>query len=454
MLKKRPRRIIVLTSVLLLVIISAYLYALPLLRTGSGYAAKMVCSCIYVQNNPQSVAEIKAEKLNFSVLGFSKVAVTKEEMRVTASFYGLAKRKAVFVPGRGCILINDETSSLPTAYTLPTPPLSIIQADFPLRPDSSTLNGVDTIKLNAALDFGMQRVPGGGASAIVVLRNGKVLAERYDSYHTFQTPLTGWSMTKSITGALVGMRVADGGIDPNAIPVFTRWGVHEEDLRRNIPLWNLMQMNSGLQWVEDYGGVTDATIMLHDKSDMAAYVKQKPVAVPVGTEWRYSSGTSNLLMDKVRESFKGNEQGFLNYMYDSLFYAIGANSFLIETDQSGLPVGSSYGWATARDWAKMGQLFLQEGLWEGKEIIPGNWIRKMREPAKASGGIYGGQVWLKGPDTPSLPDDSYAFRGFQGQRVFIIPSRDVVIVRLGHNDDKVTDFDPLIAGVLKAIAPN
>ncbi|PHI18360.1 hypothetical protein CEQ90_18465 [Lewinellaceae bacterium SD302] len=436
-------------SILLLLLISAFLYALPLLRTGAGYAAKMVCSCVYVQNNPQSVAEIQAEKLNFSVLGSSKVAVYEDTRSVTASFFGLAKREARFVPGRGCILINDTDTPLPAEYQKPAVQISHTRSDFLLKPDTATLLGINTSQLKEALDYGMQRVPGGGASAIVILRNGKVLAERYDDYYGPQTPILGWSMTKSITGALVGMRVADGAIEPEERPVFTRWA-NEEDLRRQIPLLNLLQMNSGLKWEEAYGGVTDATIMLHDQPDMAAYAKKKPVAVPPATNWVYSSGTSNLLMDKVRGSFD-DDTDFLNYLYDSLFHAIGANSFLIETDQSGLPVGSSYGWATARDWAKMGQLFLNEGKWRGKEIIPAQWIKKMREPAAGSGGIYGGQIWLKGPDTPSLPDDAYAFRGFQGQRVFILPSQQIVIVRLGHNDDKVVNFDRLIEGVLNAI---
>lgn len=449
-MNKRTRRTLTLLFVLVLLIISAFLYALPLLRTGAGYAAKMICSCYYVQNNPLPLTELAAEKLNFSVLGRVTLNRNETDRSVSASFYGLAKREARFVPGRGCILINDEDKALPLAYALPEPQLSTVRSELPIKPDSATLVGVDQASLKAAMELGMKRIPGGGASAIVVLRNGHVLAESYHDYVTPQTPLLGWSMTKSITGALVGMRVADGAIDPDNRPVFTRWA-SEDDLRSNIPLWNLMRMNSGLRWEEAYGGVTDATIMLHDQSDMAAYAKKKPAASPPGTDWVYSSGTTNLLMDKVRESFGENDEQFLNYLYDSLFYAIGANSFLIETDQSGLPVGSSYGWATARDWSKMGQLFLQGGQWNHRQIIPANWIEKMREPAKGSAGIYGGQVWLKGPATPSLPADAYAFQGFQGQRVFIIPSHDLIITRLGHNDDKVTDFDALIAAILAAV---
>jgi hypothetical protein len=447
---KRTRSILTLLFVLVILIISAFLYGLPLLRTGSGYAAKMICSCYYVQNNPLPLAELAAEKLNFSVLG--RVALERNEsaQSVSASFYGLAEREARFVPGRGCVLINDENLPLPAAYQAPTPRLSTVRSELAIKPDSSTLAGVDQALLAQAMEIGMRRIPGGGASAIVILRNGRVLAESYHNYVTAQSPLLGWSMTKSITGALVGMRVADGAINPDQRPVFTRW-TGEDDKRRDIPLWSLMQMNSGLRWEEAYGGVTDATIMLHDQPDMAAYAKKKPAAQPPATKWVYSSGSSNLLMDKVRESFGENDEQFLNYLYDSLFYAIGANSFLIETDQSGLPVGSSYGWATARDWAKMGQLFLQEGQWDGRQIIPAEWIEKMRQPAEGSADTYGGQLWLKGPTTPSLPADAYAFQGFQDHRVIIIPSHQLIITRLGHNNDKATDFDALIKAILAAV---
>lgn len=451
-MKKTTRRRWAFGGIFLLLIVSAFLYALPLLRTATGYSAKMLCSCIYVQNHPGSIEEIQAEKLNFSILGSTEVAKLDKERGVTASFFGLAKRKAVFVEGRGCVLISDENQSLPATFEIPQPLISEVESDLAIKPDSISMIGVDTNQMATALDFGMERIPGGGALAIVVLKKGKVIAERYDDYVTPATPLLGWSMTKSLTAGLVGMRVGDGAIDPDKKPVFNRWAgtAEQPDLRAEIPLWNLLQMNSGLQWAEDYGTVTDATIMLYDKANMAGYVKKKPVDVPPGEDWKYSSGTTNLLMGLVRESFS-DEQAFLTYLYDSLFLPIGANSFIIESDQSGLPVGSSYGWATARDWAKMGQLWLQNGQWNGKEIIPADWVAKMRLPAAGSQNTYGGQIWLKGPKTPHLPDDAFAFQGFQGQRVYVLPTQEMVIVRLGHNNDKATDFDGLIERVLKAV---
>lgn len=445
------RRPLILLFLLLVLLLAGFLYALPLLRTGAGYAAKMTCSCHYLENGEQSLAEIQANRLNFSVLGKVRLKHDEASQSFTGSFWGVAKRKVQYVPGRGCIVVSDPHLALPPPYTPPVAPLTQIASDLPLRPDSTTQLGINMEQLEQAVDFGMQAVPGGGAHAIVVLRNGKLLTERYAPGITADSRLLGWSMTKSLTGALVGMRIQEGAIDLEQLPVLPEWAgtADQPDPRAEIKLKDLLQMNSGLKWVEEYGGVTDATIMLYDQANMAAYASKQAQAHPPGTEWVYSSGTSNLLMGLVANTFP-QQTDFLDWMYTSLFQAIGANSFIIETDQSGCPVGSSYAWARARDWAKMGQLFLQDGRWNDKQVIPAGWVDYLRQPAAGSAGTYGGQIWLNDPEMPSLPNDAFAFRGFQDQRVFILPSQDLVVVRLGHNEDKVADFDGLIARILAA----
>lgn len=438
----------------LLLVLAFFFYAVPLLQTGAGYAAKMMCSCLYVHQSNQTLEEMRKERLNFSVLDRVRIQHEAEAQSVTATFYGLAPAfmpgwaRATYLPGRGCVLLAQPDEPLPDAISLPDAPRSGIATDLPLRPDSNSLEGIDQTALSAALDYGMQAVEGGGAHAVLILRKGKLIGERYAPGITADTRLMGWSMTKSITAALVGMRIAEGQLSAEKQPLFEEW--QAPDPRAAIRLWDLLRMNSGLEWEEAYGSITDATTMLYAQSDMAAYARQKPLAHPIGQHWAYSSGTTNLLMAVLAETFP-NQEALTQWMYEKLFYPIGANSFVIESDQSGLPVGSSYGWAKARDWAKIGQLFLQKGHWEGRSIIPSQWIQEMLEPAKGSQGIYGGQIWLKGPDTPSLPDDAFMLRGFQDQRVIILPSQEVVIVRLGHNKDKVSDFDGLIERVLKAI---
>lgn len=446
------KRKIILLLIPALILAAVLLYAYPMLQTASGYSAKMICSCLYVEQSPMSVAELQEQRLNFSLLPQVSLEHDATEQRVSASIFGIADRYARFIEGRGCVLRSDDNMDWPRPIATPATPLSQVASDLPLRPDSTSLLGVDTAQLNAAMSFGMEAVEGGAAHAIVLLRDGKLIAERYAPGITPDSRLLGWSMTKSVTGALVGIRIGDNMLSLDRQPVFPQWATDPDrpDPRHEITLEGLLRMNSGLEWEEAYGTVTDATVMLYDQPNMSAYARKQPVAFREGEEWNYSSGTTNLLMDLVLSTFPDQPSAH-RWMYESLFHPIGANSFLIETDQSGRQVGSSYGWARARDWAKLGHLFLMKGRWGDRQLFPEEWVDYLRVPAKGSNDTYGGQIWLKGPTTPALPDDAYAFQGFQDQRVYMIPSHRLVLVRLGHNADKSTDFNELIKRILQAV---
>ena len=497
-------------TLLAVLLFSAYLWLKPLLSIGGGYAAKHACSCHFLQG--RELAEISESDLNFSVLGWyslhedgrtipegfaEAVGATEEYLsqldaylprQVSSSLFGLVNRRAIYRPGIGCTLINDE--SFPTPWLdgpwVGYPPLDpinpppesfrireiVASAEFDTDSSVSILNE----KLSAALAYGMQPVPGGGARGIVVLQDGKLVAERYAEGYDHHTPLLGWSMTKTVTGLLVGTLVgrvpaqparppSDSSLSDSAdelppplraegeefgrratatVNLFpTAW----TDKRAEITLADLLHMNSGLAWNEGYGSITDATVMLHERPDFADFALHSLVIEEPGTVWNYSSGTTNIVMEYLRQEVGGNDQ--LYALIDSVFGPI-APTLLIEPDQSGRPVGSSYGWATARDWARLGQFMLQDGVWDGQRVLPAGWIDFMREPAAGSNGVYGGHLWLRGPDMPSLPADAFMMRGFQDQRVFVIPSRKMVIARLGHGEDKVTDFDGLISRILAA----
>ena len=449
-----------------MLLFSAYLWLRPLLSIGGGYAAKHACSCHFLQG--RELAEISASDLNFSVLGWYDLSVDADTVR--SSLLGLVTRQAVHLPDRGCVLVNAEEEALPTGV-----PIAIGTGAKDLAQQQTA--PTQQSNYQAALAYGMLPVPGGGARGIVVLQDGKLVAERYAEGYDRNTPLLGWSMTKTVTGMLVGTLVGRVPAQParppsdsamlsdssdelppplraegeefgrratatvNLFP--TAW----TDKRAEITLADLLHMNSGLAWNEGYGSITDATVMLHERPDFADFALRSLVIEAPGTVWNYSSGTTNIIMEYLRREVGGNDQ--LYALIDSVFGPI-APSLLIEPDQSGRPVGSSYGWATARDWARLGQFMLQDGVWDGRRILPAGWIDFMREPAAGSDGMYGGHLWLPGPDMPSLPADAYMMRGFQDQRVFVIPSRKMVIARLGHGEDKVTDFDGLVSRILAA----
>ena len=426
-------------TLLVMLLFAAYLWLRPVLSIGAGYAAKHACSCYFVQG--RALNEISDHDLNFSVLGYYALELRGDTVR--SSLFGLVKRDAVHLPSGGCVLINEADLPLPAGGVAGAKKFRGAETDAVADP-----------AFDDALDFGMQTVPGGGARGIVILKNGRLVGERYAEGYSKDTPLLGWSMTKSLTGMAVGAYLArndstglsadERGLGRRQTGLFPDlW----KDKRAEISLADLLHMNSGLAWNEGYGSLTDATVMLHERPDFADFALRSLVTEEPGTVWNYSSGTTNILMEYLRGELGSNEA--LYAYLDSLFSTV-APSLLIEPDQSGRPVGSSYGWATARDWARLGQLMLQHGVWEGRPVIPADWIDFMREPAAGSEGTYGAQLWLPGPDTPSLPADAFMMRGFQDQRVFVIPSRGLVISRLGHGKDKVTDFDGFIQRILAA----
>jgi len=462
------RRSVIGLILLATLLFAAFLWLRPLLNIGGGYAAKHACSCHFLQG--RELAEISEHDLNFSVLGF--YGLEAKDKSVHSSFFGLVKREARYREGIGCTLVNDERKPL----------LKVQAASAGAKTDSPATIVAELPTLASALDFGMQPVPGGGARGLIVMQNGRIIGERYAAGYDENSLLLGWSMTKTLTGMLVGSLPAherseqsrlsrlpspldleanskspaekprsDRGRGRGFQHLLTRKNLYPHwsaDARANISLADLLHMNSGLGWNEAYGSISDATIMLHEQPEMAAFAAGMPALKAPEDEWAYSSGSTNILMDLHHRRLPEG-QSIQQEIYD-VFGQI-APSLIIEPDQSGLPVGSSYGWATGQDWARLGQFMLQGGAWNGDTILYPGWIDWMRQPAAGSDGTYGGQLWLPGPDMPSLPKDAYMMRGFQDQRVFVIPSRQLVIARLGHGEDKVTDFDTLVKQILESV---
>lgn len=441
----RRRRMLIMGFILLLLVAAAW-YISPMLQIASGYAAKMSCSCIFLQG--RSLDEVRDNDLNFSILPYVLLSVDEAGQRVHASLLGLARREAHYIPGRGCVLVSDDERPLPAPVRLqpPRPDALLPWPHGEALPDSLPA-GIDTTALEAALDFGLRPLPGGGARGIVVVYDGQLIGERYAPGFGPATPQLGWSMTKSLTNALTGLLVKQGRLRLDQDHLFPAWA---DDERRQITVTHLLHMNSGLDWNEDYGRTSGATTMLYRRPDMAAYAAEQPLAHPPGTVWRYSSGTSNLLSELLQQQF-ADEADYLRFIQDSLFTPLGMHTALIETDQAGTPVGSSYGWATPRDWARFGLLYLQDGRYDGRQILPAGWVDFSREPAPGSDYVYGAHIWLPDTGLPDAPEDTFIFRGFQDQRVFIVPSRRLVLVRTGTNEDKAADFNELLKRVLAAI---
>jgi CubicO group peptidase (beta-lactamase class C family) len=273
--------------------------------------------------------------------------------------------------------------------------------------------------------------------AVVVVYDGKLIGERYAPSFSRSSKFLGWSMTKSIISALIGILVKDMKInidDPAPVP---EWN-NTNDPRHSITTKNLLQQMSGLNFHEGYYKKSDVTQMLFDTDDMAAFAASHPLKYQPGTHCSYKSGNTNILSRIIRHTV--GENAYHSFPYQKLFYKLGMNSMIMEVDASGTFVGSSYSWGTARDWARFGLLYLNDGLYNNERILSKNWIEQTVTLAGSNqDGEYGYHFWLntgKNNDSstrrfPNVPTDMFYASGFDGQAVFIIPSKKLVVVRLG-----------------------
>ena len=268
--------------------------------------------------------------------------------------------------------------------------------------------------------------------AQLVMHKGEVVSEFYGPEVTAQTTLISWSMAKSITHALVGIAQMDGLLHVENSNLFPEWA---NDERHNITLQQLLEMRSGLSWVEDYvdGDASDVIDMLFGsgKDDNAGYAIAQPVATEPGAEWVYSSGTTNIvtrLLGNVLGDSKSSHVSMERFMRTRLFDAIGMQAES-KFDAAGTFVGSSYVFATAREFAKFGLLYLNDGMCDGKRILPECWVDHARAQHvfdSETGLGYGAHWW-------TLPGErnSLVAAGYEGQYIMVIPDRDLVVVRLG-----------------------
>ncbi len=428
----------------------------------AGYAAKMLCSTVFVSHRDAA----EALRQDLALAAPVPYRVDQATRSVVAWLPGAAARRAVFRDGLGCTLRADST--LPTrgshgaAHARATGHRGALWPAGERVDTTHFPNGGRASRLRLALDSAFAE-PGPTnprrTRGIVIAWNGRIIAERYAPGYDAATPQLGWSMTKSVTNALVGILVKQGKLatdQPAAAPEWNGAG----DARAAIRLDDLMRMSSGLTFDETYSGVaSDVAKDLFLAGDAGAYAASLPLERPIGTRWAYSSGTTNIISRAIRIAIR-NDSAYLQFPRRALFAPLGMRTAILEPDPSGTFVGSSYMYASARDWARFGQLYLNDGMWNGARILPKGWIKysTTRSPADPSGG-YGAQVWINAGDStgkrphPNLPPDAFFFLGHDQQNVVIIPSRRLVAVRLGYTPGRDWDLDSFIARVLDALPP-
>ena len=288
--------------------------------------------------------------------------------------------------------------------------------------------------------------------AVVVVQDGWVIAERYAEGIRADMPLIGWSMSKSITHALIGRAIQEGLLDPNLPPNVPEWS-DPQDPRQRISLNQLLRMNSGLAFEESTGALnSDLVRMLTQEADMAGFAASKPLVQQPGKRWNYSSGTTNILSRILRDAID-DDQRYWSFPSRVLFAPLGMTSAVLESDSSGTLVGSSLVWASGRDWARFGQLYLDQGSWNGAQLLPLDWVEQARTASRGSKGGYGAHWWLsRRKSRRDLPKDSFSAEGYQGQLLLVAPSQRTVVVRLGQTPKKPGfDANAFGAEVLSAL---
>jgi CubicO group peptidase (beta-lactamase class C family) len=423
-----------------------------------------MCSDIFVSGRvADDIAQHETGILPYNLASY---VINMEDSSVTASVFGFAKRKAIYRKGLGTTLISGINETEVRKQSINISRALSINQDTITFPQGNRINdtinsGVNKLLLNATIKaaFGephnkQQRQ----TRAIVVVYDEQIIGEKYADGYSVNSKQLGWSMTKGIVNALIGILVQQGKLNIELPAAIDQW---KNDERSKITIADLMHMSSGLQFWRFPFAPSDLTNMLFKEKDMSLFAIEKPIKYKPGSVFNYSDGTANILSHIIRK-IVGNKD-YYRFPYEQLFYKIGMNNTLLEVDGSGAFVGSSYCYATARDWARFGLLYLNDGVWNGERILPEGWVKFTATASDArnssKGGKYGALWWTNTSDNnnlankkyPHVPSDCFSCQGYDGQYVWVIPSKKLVITRLAFEHGDNLDPDTFISEIIRAL---
>lgn len=422
-----------------------------LARIAAAYKAKALCSEVFLAGRaPNAVLAEEFSGIS-PAIDYAQARIETERRRVTASIFGFGRALAVYRNGYGCTI---EAGGAPA-------PLRAVDTLISPQPwkEAGERADIDRAAIDAAMNEAFANEIA-NTRALLVAVDGEIVAERYAPGFDARTLFLSWSMAKSVTASLVGAAALRGYVDPAAPAPVPEW---KDDPARAAITWDdLLRMQSGLEFNESYGDPTsDVARMLFASREAGAVAAQKPLAHEPGEVWSYSSGTTNIVARTLAQVLKERGVDYFEFAREALFTPLGAASFTLEADSAGYSIGSSFAYATARDWARLGQLYLEGGVWNGERLLPQGWSDYVAKPTPASDGEYGAHFWLNRDGAngrmrwvPGLPETAYSMSGHEGQYVFIIPDKRMIIVRTGltRQATPIEVVGPTLAALYDAVS--
>lgn len=427
------------------------------IREGAGAVSQTLCSETFVSGlDPQAAyREHPAPEPGMNLIGWAlRYTVDRERREVVTRVLGM-ERRAVFAEGRGCTLMDQGVPApiarAPHAAAL-LAPIAGPEIVTPASP-----------RLVAALDAAFAE-PARGAprrtKAVVLVQHGVVVAERYAPDVGPDTPLLAHSMSKSMMNAMAGVLVREGKLSVQEPVAAPEWA-GPNDPRDAITVDNLLRMNSGMGFDEGAGSSIATQIWYNEPDTAAAAARSVRLASPPGRAWGYSSRSYVLLSRILEQRAGGSPQAFVDLAQREILDPLGMHSFVFEFDAAGTPMGANATFATPRDWARFGLLYLNDGVVGGRRILPEGWVRASTTPSSGAG--YGAGFWLNSVvgdipvwggrwGFPGAPADAYAARGYMGQYVVIVPSADLVVVRMGQSHARNGDIESVANLVRDVVA--
>ena len=461
---KKPRKwikrtiiAIVAFFVLLFAIVLGVLLYFNIPTNSAGLAAQTVCSGTFVSGRDAQTVFDDDVLPQSPALSVVSVSADQPNRTVTAKFLGIWSRQAALLPNRGCVLDGTpDPAAVPFVNTPESPePWPAGGAAIPPTQWGAGVNvkGLENVVNQAFVGAGDPNSV--NARGLAVVHDGKLLVQKQGEGFPKDMPLMGWSMTKTINAMLFYKRAKETGFDlnPNKLVIDSfpadrtpSWveSWRSDPQKSTITIGDVLGMKTGLDIADDYGPLGKVVQMLYGEPSMPAFAASQPMLNAPGTEFAYSTGTSDILSEITQGMFTNNEE-YWKYWSENMFDPIGMKGGVFATDTDGTWVGGSYVYASTGDWARLGQLMLNDGEWNGKQIVPAGWWQFASTPAMASGegNGYGAQTWIPGqPETgecasyPGIPKDTLSMDGHYGQLVAMVPSKNAVIVRLGWTVDK------------------